>query len=255
MSATTFLSRIFLSLIFLFQTNTKGKKKKTKKKKKSKERLKKTTTKKKTKETRSNFFLLAIISLPASSQILVIFTATLRIISFCKLKKLRVLWWKFFPEFCLFDLLLSSSFLCFFSPSFFWIAHSVLLPVFSVSVIVGFVDRLFVCVCVCVCVFSCFFFSFFCTEVEAAFCRSCSGEVSGRFQRSESGLERSFDEHGVATFLRFFVRVAMASELPAQLTGIETEVQNIFKSLSYVVILPLSVCLSLMRSVEPSLLM
>lgn len=91
--------------------------------------------------------------------------------------------------------------------------------------------------------FSWFFFSFFCTEVEAAFCRSCSGEVSGRFQRSESGLERSFDEHGVATFLRFFVRVAMASELPAQLTGIETEVQNIFKSLSYVVILPLSVCL------------
>jgi hypothetical protein len=69
-------------------------------------------------------------------------------------------------------------------------------------------------------------------------------------------LERSFDEHGVeATFLRFFVRVAMASELPAQLTGIETEVQNIFKSLSYVVILPLSICLSLMRSVEPSLSM
>lgn len=83
------------------------------------------------------------------------------------------------------------------------------------------------------CSFSCFFFSFFCTEVEAAFCRSCSGEASGRFQRSESGLERSFDEHGVeATFLRFFVRVAMASELPAQLTGIDTEVQNIFKSLS-----------------------
>ncbi len=90
--------------------------------------------------------------------------------------------------------------------------------------------------------FSCFFFSFFCTEVEAAFCRSCSGEASGRFQRSKSGLERSFDEHGVeATFLRFFVWAAMASELPAQLTGIETEVQNIFKSLSYVVILPLSV--------------
>jgi hypothetical protein len=60
----------------LFQTNTKGKKTKKKKKKKSKERLKKTTTKK-TKETRSNFFLLAImISLPASLQIiLVIFTA------------------------------------------------------------------------------------------------------------------------------------------------------------------------------------
>jgi hypothetical protein len=64
-------------------------------------------------------------------------------------------------------------------------------------------------------------------------------------------LERSFDERGVeATFLRFFVRVAMASELPAQLTGIETEVQNIFKSLSYVVILPLSVCLSVFDAVR-----
>ncbi len=201
MSATTFLSRIFLSLIFLFQTNTKGKKKKTKKKKKSKERLKKTTTKKKTKETRSNFFLLAIISLPASSQILVIFTATLRIISFCKLKKLRVLWWKFFPEFCLFDLLLSSSFLCFFSPSFFWIAHSVLLPVFSVSVIVGFVDRLFVCVCVCVCVCSLVFsFLSFARKSRLHFVAL----VAERFQAGFRGARVAWSGALTNTVLRHF---------------------------------------------------
>jgi hypothetical protein len=148
-----------------------------------------------------------------------------------------------FPEFCLFDRLLSSSFFVFFFSLFLLDCAFCFAPCFFRLRRLR-LCRSIVCVCVCVCVFSCFFFSFFCTQVEAAFYRSCSGEASGWFQRSESGLERSFDEHGVeATFLRFFVRVAMASELPAQLTGIETEVQNIFKSLSYVVILPLSLCL------------
>jgi hypothetical protein len=120
MSATTFLSRIFLSLFFFPFVSNEQKWKEDEEEEEEEEEEQGEVEEDNDEEDEGDEVELLLACNNTSARFIANSTdlhSTLRFISFCKLKKLRVLWWKFFQSFvCLIVCCLPLFFLCFFPP-------------------------------------------------------------------------------------------------------------------------------------------